>query len=165
MKWEQIKSQNPLFFKWVEEKKLSEKEIRILKQLSEKESLPLLNWIAKNRPSHSQGAEILELSGELLLMGQLPLDIFQNSKESTILLKKLRKLRYPLSVGKDEKRSEYLKTLSWSKGLKGKWIRLNDKSGLNIHFTAFSLQELSEKIKNLETLYKRLKKEGVLWKN
>lgn len=160
-----IKRKHPLFFKWAEEKQLSEKKLRILKQLSEKESLPLLSWIAKNRPSHSQGAEILELSGELLMMDQLPLDIFPNSKEPAALLKKLKRLRYPLSFAKDESRSEYLKTLPWSKGLKGKWIRLNDKSGLNIHLTAFSLKELSEKIKALETLYKQLKKEGALWKN
>lgn len=165
MEQEQIKSYHPLFFKWVEEKKLSEKETGILKQLSEKESLPFLNWIADHYPSHSQGAEILELSGELSLMGQLPLNIFQNSKEPVTLLNKLRKLRYPLSFGRDEKRSEYLKTLPWPKGLKGRWIRLNDKSGLNIHCTVFSLKDLSEKIKTLDTLYKRLKKEGILWKN
>lgn len=165
MKPEQIKNHHPLFFKWVEEKKLSEKEISIVNQLSEKESLPLLNWIVDHHPSHSQGAEILELSGELLLMGRLPLDIFQTSREPAILLKHLRKLRYPLSLGKDEKRSEYLKTLPWPKELKGRWIRLNDKSGLNVNFTVFSLKDLNEKIKTLETLYKRLKKEGVLWKN
>lgn len=165
MRLEQIKNHYPLFYKWVEEKKLSEKEISILKQLSEKESLSILNWIADHRPSHSQGVEILELSGELFLMDQLPEDIFQNFREPATLLKRLRNLRYPLSFGKDEKRSEYLKTLPWSKGLKGQWIRWNDKSGLNVHLTAFSLKDLSEKIKNLETLYKRLKKEGMLWKN
>ena len=165
MKWDQIKKQYPLFFKWAEEKKLSEKEIRILKQLSEKESLPLLSWIAEYRPSYSQGVEILELSGELLLMGQLPLDIFQNSKEPATLLQKLKKLRYPLSVGKEEERSEYLKKLPWPRGLKGKWIRWNDKSGLHIHFQAFSFRELSEKIKAMETLYKQLKKSRKFWKN
>ena len=156
---------HPLFCKWLEEKKLSSSELSILKQLSEEQALPLLDWIGAHSPSHSQGVEILELSGELLLMDKLPRAVFQALQEPKALLKKLRGLRYPLTLGEDEKKFQYIKTLPWSKQLKGQWIRKNDKSGLHITFTVFSLKDFHGKIKSLETLYNQLKKEGVLWKN
>ena len=165
VKSKEIKVHHPLFNKWSEEKKLSFKELSILNLLSENQAGPLLDWIASYRPSHSQGAEILELSGELLMMKCLPIDIFQTYREPKGLLKRLRQLRYPLTLGEDERKSQYIKTLPWPKKLKSQWIRKNDKSGLNISFTSFSLKDFYENIKSLERLYTQIKKEETLWKN
>ena len=165
VKPEETKIHQSLFCKWAEEKKLSSKELRILNQLPKEQAHPLLDWIASYKPSHSQGVEILELSGELLLMECLPAEIFQSHQEPNSLLKKLRQLRYPLTLGADERKSQYIKTLSWSKKLKGQWIRKNDKSGLNISCTAFCLKDFYENIKSLERLYTQIKKEETLWKN
>lgn len=154
-----------MFARWMKEKKLSSDNLKVFKSLSRKQILPVLDWISSHRPSHSEGVEILELAGELLLMDRLKTDTFQAASSVKALLERLRLLRYPLSLGGDEKKKAYLKGLPWSSGMKGQWIRERDRSGLSIHLTAFHQSSLREKIKNLETLYLRIKEEKVLWED
>ena len=99
------------------------------------------------------------------MMKRLPIDIFQTYREPKGLLKRLRQLRYPLTLGEDEKNPNILKPFPGQKRLKSQWIRKNDKSGLNISFTSFSLKDFYENIKSLERLYTQIKKEETLWKN
>ena len=165
MNLEEIKKEHPSFCKWMEEKKLSPSELSILKLLSKEQAQSLLNWIALARPSHSLGVEILELSSELLLMDKLEENVFQTIRQPKVLLKKLKKWRYPLSLGEDERKSKYIQTLSWPKEMKGQWVRQNDKSGLTVRLTAFSLKNLEEKIEFLKFLHQKIKKDKALWKN
>ncbi len=160
----QILNQSPHFKSWVENKKLNPKELSILTEFSKMDSIqPILKWIGKNQPSHSQGSQILELSGELLLMGKSLKTLFEQESNSKFLLKKLKDLRQPLSAKQDKMRSQIVKNLPWSSFIKGKWVRKNDRGFLEVSFQSSSLKDLEQKIKNLEQIRNTIKMEKKLW--
>ena len=162
----QILNQSPDFKSWVENKKLSARELSILTEFSELDSIQMvLEWIGKNQPSHSQGAQILELSGELLLMGKSLKLLFEQELNPKLLLKKLQNLRHPLSSKRDDLRSKIIKSLPWSSFIKGKWVRENDSGYLEVSFQSSSVKDLEKKIKNLEQIKETIKKENKLWSN
>ena len=134
------------------------------KRLPTKSPAPLLEWIARHSPSHSQGAQILELGGELLLMGWELAPLLQKESSSKNLLAGLRSLRRPMASAKARQKEDVLKTLPWPRAMKGQWIRQGDQSGLEIRFQSFSLKDLGQKIKSLERIYKQLeKRSNGLW--
>ena len=123
----------------------------------EKPPAPLLEWIARHRPSHSQGAQILETGGELLLMGRSLAPLLQKETSSKSLLAGLRSLRFPLAAAKARQREEILKSLPWPRAMKARQLREGDQAGLEIAFQSFSLKDFSGKIKSLERICEQLK--------
>lgn len=166
MQLSQILNQVPEFKSWAQKKKLSQKDMDILTEFKNITDIkPVLNWIAKHQSSHSQGEQILELSGELLLMKKSLTHILQTETNSKNLIEKLKKLRHPLSSTQDENKQNLVKNLSknWPASIKTKWLRQNDKGCLEICFKSFSLKDLEQKIKSLEQIKKDIKKQ--LWEN
>lgn len=160
MKITDILKQFPDFQQWVKDKKLTSSHLSPLTEFSDIQRLQaLLNWIGRNRPSHSQGVQILELAGELLLMG-ISLDAaFETTQNPEILLKKLKKLRHPLASTEEERKSNIVQALSWSKQMKGRWIRQNDRTGLEVQFQCFSMKEFKQKIQNLQHIVRQMEEQ------
>ena len=153
----------PSFNQWQKDKKLP--HLSILTELKDHKSLSLLlNWLGEHRPTHSQGLEILQLSGELLLMGKNLDSLFKQTTQAEKLLLKLRQLRNPLSSQKMELKSRLIQDLPWLPQIKGRWVRQNDSTGLEIQFKSFSLKDLQQKIKNLNKVYDEIEKKK-LWKD
>ncbi len=166
MELPQILKHSLPFKSWVKDKKLSLRELSILTEFSKLDSIkPILEWIGQNQPSHSQGSQILELSGELLLMGKSLKILFEKEHDPKILLKKLKDLRYPLSSKQDKQRTQIIKNLPWSSFLKGRWVRNKDQGCLEVSFQSSSIKDLEQKIKNLEQIKDTIKKEKKLWNN
>ncbi len=151
-----ILNQFPDFQKWVKDKKLSPKELEILTEFQKPKTFePLLEWIAQQRPSHSEGVQILDLGGEWLLMGHGVEPSLLKEKKASLLIKGLKKLRQAEINGRDEKRAKIARRLSASSSIKIQWIRQNDRAGLFVQFHSFSLRELKQKIQQLHSIAKK----------
>ena len=157
MKINDILKQFPDFQQWVKNKKLTAFHLSLLTEFSDMQILQaLLSWIGRNRPSHSQGVQVLELAGELLLMG-IPLDaVFETSQKPEILLKKLKKLRHPLASKKEEQKANIVQAFPWPEQMNGRWIRQNDRTGLEVQFRCFSTKEFKQKIQSLQHIVRHM---------
>ena len=161
MELKTILKQCPDFQQWVEDKKPGPASLSVLTEFSDTKTLQeVLNWIGQHRPSHSQGVQILELAGELLLMGTSLNTLFETTSNPESLLKQLKILRYPLTLKQDEKKSQIVQSLPWPRQMKGRWVRQNDRTGLEVQFRSFSLKDLKQKIKNLQHIYSQLEQKG-----
>lgn len=165
MKINDILKQFPDFEQWVKDKKLDFSGLSLLTEFSDTQKpQALLNWISQNRPSHSQGIQILELAGELLLMGRPLNAILETAQNSEDLLRSLKQLRYPLTSGQEEKKTKIVRALPWPKHMKGRWIRQNDKTGLEVQFQCFSMKEFKQKAQSLQHIINEIEEKGnSLW--
>ncbi|MCY4512678.1 MAG: hypothetical protein OXB86_03210 [Bdellovibrionales bacterium] len=160
MKLKKILTQFPNFHQWVKDRKLDPGHLSLLTEFSDIQKLqPLLTWINKNNPTHSKGLQILEMAGELLLMGTSLDTIFDAAQNPEELLKQLKKLRYPLTSKQEEQKTKRVQNLPWPRQMKGRWIRQNDKTGLEIQFQCFSMKEFKQKIQNLQHIADQMEEE------
>lgn len=159
--------QYPDFQKWVQNKKLNTQHLSILTEFEDISVLkPLIQWIEQHQPSHSQGEQILELGGELLLMDKTIEPILLKEHQASSLIESLKKHRTPCVFLRDKNKSELLKNMDWPQSIKSKWVRQNDKGALSIHFHSFSLRDFKQKIQKLNSIYKQLNEGSQkLWKN
>lgn len=165
MKLKKILTQFPDFQKWVKNRKSDFSHLSLLTEFSDLQKLQsLLNWISKNNPSHSKGIQTLELAGELLLMNVSLDAIFNTTQNPEELLKQLKKLRHPIASEQEERRSKIVQNLPWQRHTKGRWIRQNDKTGLEVQFQCFSMKEFKQKLQNLQHIAEQMEKEAPdLW--
>ncbi len=167
MELSEIFDQFPAFQKWAENKKLAPPELDILTEFNTSQPLkPLLRWLETRQPTHSQGAQILELGGELLLMNK-PLDSrWLNEAQAPELIKKLQKLRLAETSRRDEKKSKIVQSLSWPPSIQAQWIRQGDRGALSVQFKSFSLKDFQQKIQKLNSVYSQLSQAPEkLWKD
>ena len=167
MELSKIFNQFPLFHQWMKDKKLNPKDLSIL---TEFETLfpikPLLQWIEKRQPTHSQGKQILDLGGELLLMDKAFNSLLLKETTAPQLIEGLKKLRLAETSFRDEKKSDIVNRLAWTDSIKAKWIRQDDRGALSVHFHSFSLKDFKQKIQKLNSVYQQLSEgPGKLWKN
>lgn len=166
MKLSEYFEQFPVFHKWVKEKKLNPKDLTILTEFKHISSFkPLLKWIEAHKPTHSQGIQILELGGELLLMNKSLNPLLLKVQKVPLLIKHLKQLRHPESSFRDEQKSKIINRLTWPSSVQAKWIRQNDKGALSIQFKVSSMKDFKQKIQNLNSVYKHLNESSEkLWK-
>jgi len=158
MKLDLIFKEFPSFYQWTLDKKLNETDLSILTEFHQlSEIKDLIVWIEKHFVSHSQGVQILDLAGELLLMNKNIKPVLEKNPEQ--LIKKLREMRFPESFLREKRKREILEKLGGS--IHTQWVREKDRTGVQIQFKSFSPQDLKQKIEKLKELYK--KKE--LWEN
>ena len=159
--------QFPVFYKWAKDKQLNPKDLTIVTEFKSISPLkPLIQWIESHKPTHSQGIQILELGGELLLMNKPVHSLLEKEKKAASLIEQLKKLRLAESLSRDDKKSKIVNSLAWSHAIKAKWIRQNDRGALSIHFQSFSLRDFQQKIQKLNSVYKQLSEGSEkLWKN
>ena len=163
----EIFNQFPIFHQWVKNKKLSERDLSILTEFKNCSSIkPLLKWIENNKPTHSQGIQILDLGGELLLMDKPLNQLLSKRQKALLLIESLKKLRKPKSSAYDEEQSKIVSKLDWTNSIKAKWIRQNDRGALSIHFNSFSMKDFKQKIQKLNSIHKSLNEDSnKLWKD
>ena len=162
-----IFTQFPLFKQWVEDKKLNVRDLSILTEFKSSAPFkPLIKWIEKHKPSHSEGKLILELAGELLLIEAPITFLLLKNKTAKGLMAELKKIRYPKTLFRDQKKSQIIQQLDWPPTIKAKWVREGDKGALSISFKSFSLKDFEQKIKTLTLASQQLsKKPNQLWKS
>ena len=162
---ENIFHQFPDFHKWVTDKKPDPGALSLFRELSDtNKARDLLTWLGQNRPSCSLGVQILETAGELLLMGKDLSSVFKETERPEGLLKKLMKLRYPQATQRDEEKGKQVLSLPWPGGVKARWLRQNDTSGLEVRFVCFSLKDFKRKVQGLDLVHKQMKEDGgKLW--
>ena len=160
MKLTEIFKEHPLFHKWSVEKKLNSTDLSILTEFNNSSSFKtLIEWIEKHPVSHSEGKQILELGGELLLMNQSIQTILKKHKQAKALIANFKKLRFPISSQQQEQKIKIIKKMKLEPALKAVWRQDKDKGSLFIQFQSFSLKDLKQKIKKLEAVYKQLSEE------
>lgn len=153
----EIFKQFPHFQKWAEDKKLNSKDLTILTEFKNINSIKtLIQWIENRCPTHSEGVQILEIGGELILMNQPINSILSKESTSSSLIASLKKLRWVESSLRDEKKSKIVSQLSHSNSLKTNWVRQGDRGALSIQFKSFSMRDLKQKIQQICSIYKQL---------
>ena len=157
MELSQIFKRFPAFYRWSAKKKLNSKDLSLLTEFKDSSAFEsLIQWIEKREPGHSEGRQILDLGGELLLMGRSLKALLERETKAPELIEKLKKLRWPETMGRDEKKSKIIDSLNWPNSIKARWIRQNDRGALSIHFQSFSLRDMKQKIQKLNSAYKQL---------
>jgi len=154
MKLDLIFKEFPAFRKWTVAKKLNSSHLSILTEFEDLEKIkPLICWIETHGASHSQGIQILELAGELLLKNQNIAPFLSACQEPESIIRELKKLRFPESSSREEKKREILNKLRLGGSIQAKWIREKDRTGLKLEFKSFSQKDLKQKIEKLNSLY------------
>ena len=165
MKLSKIFDQFPKFHEWAENKKLTPKELSILTEFKNSSPIqPLIQWIEIHRPTHSQGTQILELGGELLLMDKSFHSLLSKKTKVSFFIEQLKKLRLKESSARDENKSKTVNSLPWPSSIQARWIRQGDRGALSVRFQSFSMKDLKQKIQKLESIYNQLnEKTERLW--
>jgi len=167
MNLSKILEEFPKFKKWVKNKKLSDQDLNILTEFEPNSLLkPLLKWIEDQRPSHSQGKQILNLGGELLLMNKDIKTLLSKEHQAPELIQSLKQKRNHNTFKRDQNKSGLIDNLNWPSSIKAKWIRQNDRGALSIHFQSFSLRDFKQKIQKLNSVYKQMSEQDIkIFKN
>ena len=159
-----IFKKSPLFYNWTQQKKVQEGELSILGEFKDFKLIQaLLEWIVKHSPTHSEGLQILETGGELLLMNHNIQTFLKQNQKAEDLIKELKRLRYPISSVQQDRQKAILNQLALGRHFKIKALRQGDQSGLAIEFKSFQLTDLKQKIQKLELIYEQLKQKN-FWK-
>ena len=157
MEIKEIFKEFPQFYKWSLEKKLNSTDLSILTEFKNSSSLKtLIEWIENHSVSHSEGKQILELGGELILMNQSIQALLQKHKKAKALIIDLKQLRYPIYTQQEKRKAKIIKELDLGSSLKAVWRQDKDRGALSVQFQSFSLKDLKQKIKKLEAIYKQL---------
>lgn len=149
----------PKFYSWCQSKKLQPTDLSILTEFKDISSIePLIHWIEQHPASHSEGKQILELGGELILMDQDIQTLLHEHSLAKNLIKVLRQLRFPKHTIRKKQKEKIIKELQKDNSLKMTWREDKDKSALAVQFQSFSLKDLKQKVKQLEYIYTTLNK-------
>ncbi len=141
------------FQAWAHHKALGPKDLAIL--LSFAEPNPdfdeLLEWMAHSQTSKSIGVQVLEIAGELLLMGKaLP---SRKSLRPESYLMELEGQRRPLSRAALENKNQELSTLPWPARCSGRWLRLGDALVLETKVMGSNFQEVRQRLEALSRVF------------
>lgn len=149
-------AQTPKSFQdWVSNKKISPGDLAILHSFEKLDSLNLfMEQIAVRSISRQRGLQILELLGELLLLGEESMHRLTATREESpeSWESRLRGLRYPKTLCSDTSRSQSLSELPWPKFVKTRWVRRGDQAGVELRLEILSGRDLRQKLQSLEPL-------------
>ena len=119
MELKEIFKENPLFYKWSLEKKLNPTDLSILTEFKNSSAFKkLIEWIEKHPTSHSEGKQILELGGELLLMNQSIQKSLQKHNQAKNLIEELKIMRFPDFSKRQEQKRKIIEKLNSETSLK-----------------------------------------------
>ena len=76
--------------------------------------------------------------------------LLDKCQDASLLIKKLKKLRFPESTLREERKKEILEKLGDSVQLQ--WAREKEKTGLQVQFKSYSAKDLQQKIEKLSKL-------------
>ncbi len=152
------------FQNWCEARDLGARELSIIKCFSEVSGLaPLALTIAQLGASRAHGVQLLELGGELLLMGHTWQDAKPDTGTSEAWLKKLESQRRPQTHARDQQKQEALSSLPWPEFLHTRLLRQGDKASLEVKFQFSTLEEFQKKnagLMRVQAAFENLQSEG-----
>ncbi len=160
-------SLSPEIQDWIDVRQVGPRELAILLCFRTHESItPTLETITQRGFSRNIGAQILELSGELLLMDQTPPSAPPQDQDpdGRLWLGQLEKSRRPLSSAKDSTQSEQVQAMPWPQQLRSQWKRNGDQSRLEVSLSVGSLQEWNKRLEELSKMTPHLG-QADLWKS
>lgn len=119
---------------------------------------PALLKIAGLQLSRSQGAQIVELVSECVLLKTDSSLWTKNSTSAADWVQSLNSTRYPQTQNRDSERQNKL-LLGWPKSFSTRWLRQGDRAGVEVKFFVSSKRELAEKISSLHRVHEGLSDE------
>lgn len=143
---------------------LSEKEIRpfdiaIVDQLTLSTQKDILALLVTLKPTKTLFCQLLELSGELILM-ETPIENVMDSLKSSKALESLRELRFPVSHQKDQDLKTSMAGFPWPKGVTAQALRKGDVQGIEVKFFAKNAAELEKTLSGLQSVASNWKQEN-----
>ena len=142
------------FQHWCEGKSMSPKDVQIFKNFSDTTMFwPVFDFLMTSFATRQQSVEILELHGELLLLGMdsaelLPLPDAKSENHCM----RLKALRHPLNQKVLQERNSRLDRVPWPKSTQGRWSRQGDRLQLEVKVTAPTPMDLQKRLSELQGL-------------
>ena len=151
---------NNSFDSWKLEKKVKESDLlftRALKSTYQQDLfIKLANDLIDQKPSYSEGLQMLELFTDLILMDYSEA-LFLNTDNLDTWKSYLRNLRYPMTTHHDDAMKNKFEKLPWPNGVKTKFERRGDHAGIEIKFFVSSQADIIKLIASLERVKAELK--------
>lgn len=143
---------------------LSDKEVRpsdmaIVDQLDLPAQKDILALLVHLKPSKSLFCQLLELSGEMILM-ETPIENVMEALKSLKPLEALRQLRFPVSSQKDLGFKNSIAGLQWPKGVTAQSLRKGDVQGVEVKFFVKDAAELEKTLSGLQAVASSWKQEN-----
>jgi hypothetical protein len=136
---------------WARNHDLSPKDLYPLCALSNINTIfTVLEKMISLRPTRSQGAQAIELLAECALLEKTNWD--PQTENMSDWITQLHTLRYPQAIARDNDRQKTMLS-GWTKMFSTRWLRLGDRSGVEVKFFIGSKKELSEKISTLSRIH------------
>ncbi len=136
--------------RWLHQKKFASQDLAPLRSLKDinllMEFWPLLT---NSHFSKSDGAKIIELLTELLLM-EKPISALLPQKEISFWLKELHILRYPQTTQYDAQAEKKIRSVAWPLKSEAKWARRGDRGGIELKMFFSHPQELKRSLERLQ---------------
>ncbi|MFN7262456.1 MAG: hypothetical protein ACK5RO_01330 [Pseudobdellovibrionaceae bacterium] len=153
------------FLHWCAEKKMGPMDCSPLLVSQDLNLNPLLHFIVNYGLSKSQGAQVLEMVIELLLLGKtyedLRLPEVQSRDQVEAWIHSLREIRYPQTQARDREAQAYFKSLPWPGSSQTRWVRQGDKSGLEIKLFVSQPSDLKRYLQSLSKVQEQLEKQDL----
>ena len=163
---DRYKKSSDFLLKWSAEVQdyLSDKEVRpfdiaIVDQLALPVQKDILALLVTLKPTKSLFCQLLELSGELILM-ETPIEDVINALKSSKPLEALRQLRFPVSSQKDLGFKNLISGFPWPKGVTAQAIRKGDVQGVEVKFFVKNAAELEKTLTGLQSVASNWKQEN-----
>lgn len=139
---------------WCEEKSMAPRDVQIFRNFLDVSAFwSVFDFLQSTSASRQQSVEVLELFGDLLLMGTAPETLEPPAgSRPDLYLAQLRKLRNPMNQSAIENRNQTLKQLPWPKATQGQWTRRGDRLELEVRMTVQNGAELERRLLELQHL-------------
>ena len=142
------------FRNWCDEKNPGINDLAVLFCFEDLKPLEsVMQKVAGEQMSKSQGTLALEICGELILSGQN--DAVETSLSVTPTaswISALKRLRYPITTEKVEDRKKRLNNIPWPRGTSAQLVRHGDRDSVELKIRTSSAVELSQQLEALQSL-------------
>ncbi len=143
---------------------LSDKDLRpfdmaIIDQLSLDVQKDILSLLASSKLSKSLFCQLLDLSGELILM-ETPVEDVMAALKSPNALSELREKRFPLTNQKELALKNLMSSFQWPKGVSSQILRKGDVHGLEIKLFVKDATEFEKTLTGLRSVASNWKKKN-----
>lgn len=149
---ERLRQTSAQFQIWVDEKKLSPRDLAPLLSLPVADLEAILEFLRQTSLSRSEATQALEWAVELKMLNFSDDVLFA---EGGNWLAALRRLRRPVEAAAKEKADAQLKLWPWPRECEGRWNTNSDQRALHIDLTASTPADLERKLERLREVSSR----------
>lgn len=170
--FESFKTTPECFKKWADSKKAHANDLKSLTLISKLDApskkliYDVMSLFKDLNPSLNDGKKIIELCIDNLASNSRAIEILLNEiKIKTLasdkIIKKLTKIRYPLSTNSDDKMKKFILKSNWPSAIKVKFQRQGDKAGFEVSTyvstteqAKHNISKMNESLESLSTYFK-----------